>query len=242
MIHERAFWTMTAAAVLLAVSIAPGAARADVPSYATGQESISGSIAALPARYALTLTDDRGFSDSVTLRDGTVIVPTGITLAVGQAVTIYGHTDGTTFDADEIDVGPVSSDIPGDAPNTAGGYYFGPYGGNAYPQYFGPSGPYGFNNGFFNGFYGWYGAPFGPCCFAGPGYFYYAIPVQNGRNGRGGVPVTPHTGIPVTHPPAPHRVSMPVSPHVMTGVTPHTMTSVRSSGTSVRSSGGSPRR
>ncbi len=47
--------------------------------------------------------DVRGFVDHVTLRQGTVINPTGIRLQPGFSVTVTGHTSGSTFVADEID-------------------------------------------------------------------------------------------------------------------------------------------
>ncbi len=86
----------------------PLAARSDVPSYASGPppETITGTIYSITSRYTLTLEDERGFEDSVTLHDGTVITPTGLSLGSGQGATIIGHTDGKTFDADEIDVDP----------------------------------------------------------------------------------------------------------------------------------------
>jgi hypothetical protein len=84
--------------------------------------------------------DDRGFTDRVQLRDGTIINPTGLTLSRGQTVTIHGVSNGPVFDAAQIDTpynktyayaapayGPVYPPYP---------YY--PYGYGYYPGYYGP--------------------------------------------------------------------------------------------------------
>jgi len=92
------------AVAALGVCAAPAAAQpTDVPSYATGEESVRGRIASFDGKYNLQLRDDRGFLDNVTLHDGTIINPTGLRLFSGQAVTILGHNNGKTFEANEID-------------------------------------------------------------------------------------------------------------------------------------------
>ncbi len=98
---------------LIAFASSGAAARADdgppgpppeaPPSYAHGEESVRGRIASIDGKYNLTVRDDRGYVDSITLHDGTVINPRGLRLAPGQAVTIYGHNAGRTFAANEID-------------------------------------------------------------------------------------------------------------------------------------------
>jgi hypothetical protein len=86
----------------LTVAPAPVAAT---PSYATpsGDEQIRGSITAVTGKYSLQVRDDRGFIDNVTLHQGTIINPTGLTLATGMPVTISGKNAGATFDANQID-------------------------------------------------------------------------------------------------------------------------------------------
>jgi hypothetical protein len=92
------------AAAALAGSLAPLAAGAQVPSYArSGPDTISGTIASIDGKYAISVRDDRGYIDNVSLHDGTIINPTGLTLAPGELVTIEGRPAGNTFVADEID-------------------------------------------------------------------------------------------------------------------------------------------
>ncbi len=98
-----------------------------LPSYATGEESIRGRIAAITGKYALQVRDNRGFLDNVSLHDGTVINPTGLRLAPGQSVVVLGHNSGKTFEANEIDT-PYA--FRGGYP----AYVYGPYP-YAYPSF-----------------------------------------------------------------------------------------------------------
>ena len=99
----RRFLTLLSA-VALAGAIAPAAARAQVPSYArNGGDTIRGTIASVDGKYDISVRDDRGYIDNVSLHDGTIINPTGLTLAPGELVTIEGRPAGATFVADEID-------------------------------------------------------------------------------------------------------------------------------------------
>jgi len=127
---------------VLALAGVPLAASADgVPSYATGasgnEETIQGQIQSIDGQYTIRLEDVRGFVDSVTLHDGTVINPNGTQLAAGQDVTIVGHANGRTFEAVEIDLAPpddsgASAAQGGYGPSTS---YESPayYDGDAYP-------------------------------------------------------------------------------------------------------------
>ena len=83
---------------------APAAAQ-PLPSYAVGttDETIHGTVASIDGAYDITVRDARGFIDKVTLHQGTIINPTGLTLAPGQTVTILGRTQGNAFAANEID-------------------------------------------------------------------------------------------------------------------------------------------
>jgi len=91
------------------VAALPAAADPGLPSYAAPApqgaqgESIHGTIAAVIDKYHLTLNDDRGFVDHVTLRASTTINPPGLTLQNGEPVMINGHADGHEFVAEEID-------------------------------------------------------------------------------------------------------------------------------------------
>jgi hypothetical protein len=79
-------------------------ALAGVPSYAqNGGDTIRGTVASIDGKYDISVRDDRGYIDNVSLHDGTVINPTGLTLAPGEVVTIEGRPAGATFVADEID-------------------------------------------------------------------------------------------------------------------------------------------
>jgi hypothetical protein len=94
-------------AVALASAIGPLAASAETPSYANptvaGTDTIHGTIASVNSKYNISVRDERGFIDNVTLHDGTIINPRGLTLAPGQAVTIDGIANGPTLIANEID-------------------------------------------------------------------------------------------------------------------------------------------
>jgi hypothetical protein len=147
----------------------PTAVRSDdVPSYASGPppETIAGTIYAINGRYTLTLEDVRGFEDSITLHDGTIITPSGVTLGSGQGATITGHTAGKTFAADEIDIDPQTisnaqnvlpaSDYYALADGVQfPGYAFG-YNATAYglAGYIGPYAQGYYGNNFYGGYYG----------------------------------------------------------------------------------------
>jgi hypothetical protein len=145
--------TLTAAAVAAAACIAcasPALAQsANLPSYATGEESIRGRIATVEDKYHLQLRDDRGYVDNVSLHDGTIINPTGLRLSPGQSVTILGHNVGKTFEANEVDT-PYAN--YGAVPDYAYGY---PYGYSPYPYRVYPEFGIGFRDRGF-GFRGWF--------------------------------------------------------------------------------------
>ncbi len=89
--------------------LAPLATRAqDLPSYAhsdvvSTDETIHGRIASVDGTFRIALDDDRGFVDTIALHQGTIINPTGLTLAPGMSVTIEGYGGGSVFNANEID-------------------------------------------------------------------------------------------------------------------------------------------
>jgi hypothetical protein len=88
--------------------VSPLTAQAqDPPSYArpeagSTEQTIRGRIQSVDGAFHLTVADDRGFVDSVQLHQGTIINPTGLTLAPGINVTITGYNADSTFNANEI--------------------------------------------------------------------------------------------------------------------------------------------
>jgi hypothetical protein len=76
-----------------------------IPSYAqgNGDQQIRGRIVAFNGSYNLTIRDDQGYIDHVQLHEGTIINPTGLTLAPGMVVSILGYNAGPYFAANEID-------------------------------------------------------------------------------------------------------------------------------------------
>ncbi len=146
----------------------PQSEAAPPPSYALpatppvhpGEESIKGRIASFDGAYSLQVNDDRGFIDNVRMHQGTIINPTGLTLAPGMTVTIYGINNGSVFAAHQIDT-----------PYQSYGY--------AYPVYPYPVYPYPYFG------YPFYGYPFGARISIGFGFgFGYGYhPVYGGYHG-----------------------------------------------------------
>jgi hypothetical protein len=136
-------------AIALAGAIGPLAASAETPSYArpaiAGTDTIRGTIASVNGKYNISVRDERGFIDNVTLHDGTIINPTGLTLAPGQAVTIDGIASGPTLIANEINTPYVYYAYDG----YPWGYYPGPVFGVGFG--FGDRGHFGFHGGGFHG-------------------------------------------------------------------------------------------
>ena len=96
--------TLVAAGLSLAVAPFAAFAQDEPPSYASqADEQIHGRIVAFDGGYNLQVRDDRGFVDDVQLHDGTIINPTGLTLAPGMICSIDGFNSGSYFAANEID-------------------------------------------------------------------------------------------------------------------------------------------
>jgi uncharacterized membrane protein YgcG len=117
----------------------PAAVAQDVPSYATPvtlstDETIHGRIRSVDGAFSITVADDRGFIDTVSLHAGTIINPTGLTLSAGMSVTILGYNAGASFSANEIDT-PYTYSGPLPVPVYYGSGYW--YPGFAYG--YGPS-------------------------------------------------------------------------------------------------------
>ena len=95
------------------------------PSYAVNEEKIVGRISSIPGKYDIEVRDSRGFIDRVHLHDGTVINPTGLRLATGMSVQVYGVNRGSAFEANVIDTRYITYG------SAYGPYPYGPYYGYA---------------------------------------------------------------------------------------------------------------
>ena len=99
------------------------------PAPAYGRQNASGTVSGFDGQWVVYMHDDKGYTDHVTLHQGTIINPTGIKLLEGMRVTIYGNADGPTFQANRVDVAysPYSPYYGSDG-NPAYGYGDGGYG------------------------------------------------------------------------------------------------------------------
>jgi hypothetical protein len=153
------------AALFIAGPLAAGAQ--DVPSYARPapqDAQVRGRIVNFDGQFALQVRDEKGYVDSVRLHQGTIINPTGLTLAPGMIVSILGYNAGSFFAANEVDT-PYT--YYGGVP-----YYYG------HPWfYYGPTVSLGF---FFGNAGWWHGGYFG-----GPYHYYGGARVYGGPGVRG---------------------------------------------------------
>ncbi len=96
---------LTSFALILAALALPVAARADTSSDAARscEQTIHGMINSINGKYGLTVRGGRVGLAGVAMHPGTIINPIGLQLKPGMRVTIAGHADRNTFDADEID-------------------------------------------------------------------------------------------------------------------------------------------
>jgi hypothetical protein len=143
----------------------------DVPSYAQppapaapADVQIRGRILSFDGAYALSVHDEHGYTDTVQLHEGTIINPTGLTLAPGMIVSVLGYNQGSYFSANEVDT-PYTYD-------DGTPYYLG----HPWNYYYGPS--YGIS--FFFGNTGWWHGGY----FQGPYHYYngYGARVYNSVN------------------------------------------------------------
>jgi hypothetical protein len=98
------------------------------PQYAN-QPAIKGTITSFDGQWIVYMHDEKGYTDHITLHQGTIINPTGIRLNEGMQVTVYGYADGPTFQANRIDVAysPYSPYYGSDGQPYGGGYGYGGY-------------------------------------------------------------------------------------------------------------------
>lgn len=118
------------------------------PTYASQDETIHGRIAAVNDPFNISVQDDRGFIDAVSLHQGTIINPTGLSLAAGMSVTIQGTNAGQVFEANEIDT-PYAYSGPYPEPVYLGPGYWYPGFAYGYGPSFGIFLGFGFGGGFF---------------------------------------------------------------------------------------------
>jgi len=152
-------------ALPLAMTTLPALAQ-DAPSYAVAAANddaqIRGRIVDFDGGYSVQVRDENGYIDRVQLHEGTIINPTGLTLAPGMIVSILGYNAGQVFAANEIDT-PYTffAGVP---------YYAGhPW------NYYGPTISLGF---FFGNTGWWHGAAFvGPTRFVAGARIYPAAHV-----------------------------------------------------------------
>ena len=170
------FRIFTAALAALVIATPLAAASQELPSYAAPahavpeDQQIRGRIASFDGGYNLTVRDERGFVDNVALHPGTIINPTGLTLAPGMTVSILGYNAGGAFAANEIDT-PYTfvTGVP---------YYRG----HAW-NYYGPSVSLGF---FFDNYGWWHGNAFrGSYTYFGGARYYSDVHVRNVYRGGG---------------------------------------------------------
>ncbi|HTJ27256.1 MAG TPA: hypothetical protein VMA36_13935 [Candidatus Limnocylindria bacterium] len=208
---------MFAAALALTVTVllgAPMTARAQaLPPYAqpapvSQDQTIRGRIASIDGAFHITVHDERGYVDSVELHQGTIINPTGLTLAPGMSVTVIGYPSGSSFTANEIDT-PYTYSGPAPTPVYYGAGWWYPGFGYGYGPAFSLSlvfgnGGYHYARGPFYG-HAWFGyAPFGLAfSYAAGGYAigvgYYGAPYYRGGSYgypyyRGGYYGSPYHG------------------------------------------------
>jgi hypothetical protein len=100
--------TMTVQSRLLTCSVAAGltavplAVPAQTPRYETHGETIRGTSVSVQDLNHISVADDRGFTDDVTLRPGAAVFSSGVRLQPGERVTIVGSNGGRTFLASRI--------------------------------------------------------------------------------------------------------------------------------------------
>jgi hypothetical protein len=177
--HSNVSPLLLAAALAIAGLASPLTAQTqDLPSYArpgigSNAQLIRGRIQSIDETFHMTVLDERGFVDSVQLHAGTIINPTGLTLAPGMNVTITGNGSGSSFDAFEIDAQyAYAGSYP--APVYYGpGWWYPGFGYGYGPAFslglvFGRTGYYYVHRPFFGGPF--YGRPFGGYGWRGGGF------------------------------------------------------------------------
>ncbi|HTJ28493.1 MAG TPA: hypothetical protein VMA36_20215 [Candidatus Limnocylindria bacterium] len=211
---------------MLAIMASAGllAASPSSPTTAAHAATLSGTIAVFDGKYHLQLRDERGSLDDVMLHRGTVITPTGQPLTSGMHVTISGTTNGTVFDADEIDVADEDATIEyspgpytplvgslGTTPCTSWDCTCGTYSNGCFGAGFG------FGSGYYPGYYPGYFIPYSvwppviivpapPAAKASPAPFHMRRPLDASRGYLVPLPQQQMPHRTVVPPPRPHVV------------------------------------
>jgi hypothetical protein len=94
-------------ALTVVALVLPVAPPADTP--------FSGVITSIDGKSTLTVRDNRGALERVTLHKGTIINPTGLRLVPGTPVIVIGHANGGAYDADTVDA-PLAAATPATQP------------------------------------------------------------------------------------------------------------------------------
>jgi hypothetical protein len=99
-----------AVAVALAVLVPSATFAQDDPGSDPGAGSppdqtlqIRGHVSSFDGGYSLVVRDEQGYLDNIQLHQGTIINPTGLTLAPGMVVSVVGFNQGSSIAANEID-------------------------------------------------------------------------------------------------------------------------------------------
>ena len=124
------------------------------PTYGSNEEVVRGVIASFDGGYNLQVRDERGYLDTVTLHQGTIINPTGLRLSPGMSVTVRGVNRGNALDANQIDTPYTSYAAVPVYPYPVAPYYGYPGYGYGYGYGYGPR--FGIGIGF-GPSYGWGG-------------------------------------------------------------------------------------
>ena len=112
--------------LLVALGLASAALILPLTASAAPQDQqIHGRVVSFNHAYSLQVRDNKGYIDNVQLHPGTIINPTGLTLADGMIVSIDGYSAGSYFVANEINT-PYT--FYGGVPYYSGHpwYYYGP--------------------------------------------------------------------------------------------------------------------
>ena len=94
------------ALIALTIVLSSTTAGAQAPAASSppsSEQTIRGRITAIDGPFNIRIHDDRGYTDNIELHRGTIINPTGLTLAVAMHVRILGYNAGAVFEANQID-------------------------------------------------------------------------------------------------------------------------------------------
>jgi hypothetical protein len=98
---------LTAVAIVAALALMfPATSRAQDDGSGAGPDQtiqIRGRVSAFDGAYSLVVRDEQGYLDNISLHPGTIVNPTGLTLAPGMVVSVIGFNDGPSIGANEVD-------------------------------------------------------------------------------------------------------------------------------------------